>query len=211
MHPYRKCVRIALIAVLFAGSPGPARADEGPRAEAPSLTTWARSATALASLAAGEVLVETEELPRGATVRAAARIDLPAKVIFATLTRCDAALGYVPHLKSCRVLETAADGSWARVEHVVDFGWYLPPKRYVFRAVYEPERRIRIMRESGALTVHEGNWELESLPDANATIVRYGVSVVAGFYVPRWFMRNTLKRDVPLLMRGLRAYRLEGT
>jgi hypothetical protein len=36
--------------------------------------------------------------------------------------------------------------------------------------------------------------------------VTYEARIAPAFYVPRWMMRNMLKRDLPDLMRGLRAH-----
>lgn len=139
-------------------------------------------------------------------VQAAVLIAAPPERIFRTMTSCEQALEFVPHLEACRILERAADGSWAIVAHGVDFSWYLPRTDYVFRAEYEPPRRIRFAHVSGDLREHRGEWELEPVggPAAAATIVKYRVRVVPRFYVPRWLMRASLRRDLPRMLVALR-------
>ena len=75
-----------------------------------------------------------DDSERRGTVRAAIRIDAPPDIVFGQMTRCADALQYVPHMRLCRVREQAPDGSWQLVEQEIDFGWYAPRIRYVFRA-----------------------------------------------------------------------------
>jgi uncharacterized protein YndB with AHSA1/START domain len=160
-------------------------------------------------LAQGDVIVlaEVDAARTRGEARAAVRIAAPRERIFRTLTNCEAALGFVPHLKRCRVLERAPDDSWLLVEHVVDYGWYLPRIVYVFRAEHEAFDRIRFRNERGDLEVHEGTWELTPANEdgGRSTIVTYRVDVVPRFFVPRRLVLSSLKRDLPALMRGLRA------
>lgn len=154
----------------------------------------------------GEVLVGTDAAdpgPQGA--RAAIRIAATPERVFAIMTSCKEALRFVPRLESCRVIESAADGSYQLVEHVVNPRWYLPRIRFVFRADYTPPREVRISNVSGGLREHEGRWTLESLDGGAATLVVYRVRVVPRYPVPEWLMRATLKRDLPEMLRALAA------
>jgi ribosome-associated toxin RatA of RatAB toxin-antitoxin module len=140
-----------------------------------------------------------------ADIRAAVQVNATPEQVFRTLTDCAQALGFVPHLKRCAVLETAADGSWQNVEQQVDYGWLAPRAHYVFHANYERFKRIRFSNLRGDFHENHGVWTFRPTNDGQATLVTYEARVAPAFYVPRWMMRNMLKRDLPDLMKGLRA------
>jgi hypothetical protein len=41
--------------------------------------------------------------------------------------------------------------------------------------------------------------------DGDDTIAHYAVDLAPGFWVPRWIVRAALKRDLPKMLRALRA------
>jgi uncharacterized protein YndB with AHSA1/START domain len=168
---------------------------------------WTLTPAELARLGDGVVLVDgdvTAERPTG-DVRAAVHITASPERVFRTLTDCTEALRFVPHLRHCAVLDAAPDNSWQVVEQQIDYGWFMPKAYYVFRAEYERFARIRFSNVRGDFRENHGTWEFRPTADGKATIVTYRVRVVPRFYVPRWMMRMTLKRDLPALMTGLRA------
>jgi uncharacterized protein YndB with AHSA1/START domain len=168
---------------------------------------WALTAAQLERLEAGAILSDgkvTSETPV-AEFRAVVQIGVPPQQVFRTLTDCAQALRFVPHLKRCAVIDTAADGRWQDVEQTVDYGWLAPRSRYVFHAEYEPYERIRFSHVRGDFHENEGAWEFRPVQGGRATLVFYRARVSPAFYVPRWLMRSMLKRDLPDLMRGLRA------
>jgi uncharacterized membrane protein len=167
---------------------------------------WKLTDEQRSALARGEILVLADVSARQGDVLAAVQIRAPAERIFRTMTDCEQALQFVPHLELCRVLESAADDSWQLVEHAVDLSWYLPRIDYVFRAEYEPFRRIRFRHVRGDLLENEGVWELGTLGegDREATILTYRVRIVPRQFVPRWVVRSSLRRDLPLMLRALR-------
>jgi len=139
------------------------------------------------------------------TFRAAIEIAAPVEQVFRTMTDCAQALKFVPHLIHCTVLETAPDGTWQTIEHEVNYGWYLPRASYVFRAVYEPFERVSFSSVRGDFRENEGVWELSPRHDGAVTVVTYRAQVAPRFFVPRWMVLTSLKRDLPALMQGLRA------
>lgn len=157
----------------------------------------------------GEVLVAIDSAdpaqdgPPG--VRGAIRIEASPAQVFSVMTSCAEALQYVPRLESCRVVKTAADGSYALIEHEVNPRWYLPRIRFVFRADYAPPREIRMSNVSGGLREYSGRWTLEPLDAGTATLVEYHVRVVPRYAVPQWLVLATLKRDLPELLQRLAA------
>ena len=143
---------------------------------------------------------------RRGTVRAAMLIDAPPAVVFETMTRCADAVRYVPHLRLCRVRERAADASWALVEQEIDFGWYAPRLRYVFRADFVTDRSITFHQVSGDFKANEGIWEFEPAEGGVRTLLRYRVYIDPPGYVPNWLARSTFKRELPQMLVDLRRY-----
>lgn len=169
---------------------------------------WTLSDPQLERLGTGVILAEGDLAGdrTAADVRAAVQIHAPPAQVFSTLIDCVEALHFVPHLKHCTVLETAPDGSWQNVEQQVDYGWLMPRATYVFHAEYERFDRIRFSNVRGDFRENRGEWTFRSLDEGRSTLVIYQARLVPAFYVPRWMMRNMLKRDLPDLMRGLRTH-----
>ncbi|HEU4778931.1 MAG TPA: SRPBCC family protein [Steroidobacteraceae bacterium] len=142
---------------------------------------------------------------RRGTVRAAMLIDATPAVVFASMTRCADAVRYVPHLRLCRVREKAADASWALVEQEIDFGWYAPRLRYIFRADFVTDRSITFRQVSGDFKANEGVWEFEPAEN-DRTLLRYRVYIDPPGFVPNWLARSTFKRELPQMLTDLRKY-----
>jgi len=143
---------------------------------------------------------------RRGTVRAAMLVDAPPAVVFAAMTRCADAVRYVPHLRLCRVREHAADASWALVEQEIDFGWYAPRLRYVFRADFVTDRSIAFHQTTGDFKANEGIWEFEPAAEGARTLLRYRVYIDPPGYVPNWLARSTFKRELPQMLTDLRRF-----
>ncbi|MEJ0036423.1 MAG: SRPBCC family protein [Gammaproteobacteria bacterium] len=169
---------------------------------------WALSASQLQRVETGAIVAEGDVAPdrAAADIRAAIKVRATPEQVFSTLTDCARALRFVPHLKRCAVLETAPDGSWQDVEQRVDYGWLVPRATYVFHAEYERFARIRFSNLRGDFHENRGTWTFSPLNEGKSTLVTYEARIDPAFYVPRWMMRNMLKRDLPDLMRGLRTH-----
>jgi uncharacterized protein YndB with AHSA1/START domain len=169
---------------------------------------WALSDAQLVRAETGAIIAEGDVATdrAAADIRAAVKIAASPERVFRTLTDCAQALRFVPHLKRCKVVETAPDGRWQNVEQLVDYGWLAPRATYVFHADYEKFSRIRFSNVRGDFHENRGVWTFSPLEDGRSTLVTYEARVAPAFYVPRWMMRNMLKRDLPDLMRGLRAH-----
>lgn len=169
---------------------------------------WALSPSQVERVEAGAIIAEGDVAPdrAAADIRAAIKIRATPEQVFRTITDCSRALRFVPHLKRCAVLDAAPDGHWQNVEQQVDYGWLAPRANYVFHAEYEKFGRIRFSNLRGDFHENRGLWIFRPLDDGRSTLVTYEARVVPAFYVPRWMMRNMLKRDLPDLMRGLRTH-----
>ena len=143
---------------------------------------------------------------RRGTVRAAVRIEAPADIVFHMLIHCADALQYVPHLRSCKVRDRAADDSWLLVEQQIDFGWYAPGVNWTFRAELASDRSITFHQVSGDFRANEGTWELEPTPDGATTLLLYRAYIDPPGFVPSWLARSTFRRELPQMLKDLRRH-----
>jgi hypothetical protein len=175
-----------------------------------ALLSFAACAAAAADLAQEsaqhgdiEVAVALDAGEQGGSASATVKIHAHREVVWSLITSCAEALHLVPGLIACEVLETAPDRSSQKIRHVLDYSWYVPKLTYEFRASYEPPSRVSIERISGDVRVLRGSWVLQS--DGDDTTAHYVVDLVPGFWVPHWIVRAALRRDLPKMLRALRA------
>jgi ribosome-associated toxin RatA of RatAB toxin-antitoxin module len=160
-------------------------------------------------MARGEVVSGLDKLPgsQKGMVNAAIMINAPAELIWGSMTDCFHAPEFIPGLISCKVLED--HGETEIIEHQVKFSWFIPTLTYVFRAVYEKNRRIDFKRIGGNLKEFEGSWILEPVGDGRQTVVLYSVYLDPGFFLPQWLIQMFLRRDLSGLLLALRSRVLE--
>ncbi len=148
----------------------------------------------------GVVLDTAEQTGRAS---ATVRIHAEREGVWSLITSCAEALKMVPGLVDCQVLETASDGSWQRIRHVLDYSWFVRKLTYEILATYDKPAEVSIERVSGDLRTLKVSWNLKS--DGDYTIAQYKIDLAPGFWVPRWLVRGALKRDLPKMLRALRA------
>lgn len=196
METRARCVVVRMVVILglLACAPGLQAADfELTPAEMEKLN---RGETVIrASLDSGQ---------RRGTVRAALLIDAPPGVVFQAMTQCADALKFVPHLRACRSVPQPGDPHIRLVEHEVDFGWYAPRLKYVFRADVVTDQSITFRQVSGDFKANEGIWEFE--PAGEHTLLRYRVRIDPPGYVPNWLARSTFRRDLPQMLANLKQH-----
>jgi ribosome-associated toxin RatA of RatAB toxin-antitoxin module len=160
----------------------------------------------LAGLERGETVIRAnlDAGQRRGTVRAALLIEAPPAVVFQAMTQCADALRFVPHLRSCRSVLQPGEPGISLVEHEVDFGWYAPRVKYVFRADVVVDQSITFRQVSGDFKANEGIWEFE--PAGDHTLVRYRVRIDPPGYVPTWLARATFRRDLPRMLTNLKQH-----
>jgi hypothetical protein len=150
-----------------------------------------------------QVTVALDAAEQSGSASATVRIHSPREVVWALITSCQESLRMVPGLEVCDVLETAPDQSWQRIRHVMNYSWYVPKLTYVIRAAYDRPSKVSIERVSGDLRTLRGSWELTS--EGSYTIAHYMVDLAPGFWVPHWIVRSALRKDLPRMLRALRA------
>jgi ribosome-associated toxin RatA of RatAB toxin-antitoxin module len=155
-------------------------------------------------LEAGEVVLRTDKLSQGGvTIDAAVLIGASAETIFEILKACEIAPDYVPNVVDCTLIDSVNDGRSELFIQTVKPAFFIPAFEHVFRLDYHPFQRIDVRRVSGPLAVMDGAWTL--VPHGNGRIVlMHSLDIRPGFPVPRLFVRATLKRDLPTVLKAVR-------
>jgi hypothetical protein len=86
---------------------------------------------------------------------------------------------------------------------VMSYSWLIPKLTYELRATYDKPTQLSMERTSGDVKTLNVSWTLSS--DGDYTVARYRVELAPGFWVPRWLCRLALRRDLPKMLRALRA------
>ena len=162
-------------------------------------------------LGSGEVLFQTVPEARGTvTIELAVRIDAEWQAIWQVVTACEISPEYVPHVVSCSAIDpesigepAVTDGSVAFYEQIVKPAFFLPRFEHVFRLEYFPPERIEVSHISGPLDRMEGRWRLIPADDGSMVVIQK-LTVKPNFPVPRFFVRNTLERDMPPVLAEIR-------
>ncbi len=141
---------------------------------------------------------DSQQIEASATIR----IHAAREVVWELLKSCAEAVRIVPGLQLCEVREVAPDASWALIRQVMEYSRLLPRMTYDVRASYARPDSISFERIAGDLIRLKGIWTLES--DGGDTIAHYGFWFEPGFWVPNWFVRAALKRDLPRMLQTLR-------
>jgi hypothetical protein len=150
-----------------------------------------------------DIAVSLDAAAQSGSATASVRIHARREAVWSLITSCAEALRLVPGLVACDVMETAADRSWQRIRHVMDYSWYVPKLSYEIRASYTYPSSVSIERISGDLRILRGSWVLQS--DGDYTVAHYAVDLAPGFWVPQWIVRAALRRDLPKMLRALRT------
>jgi hypothetical protein len=149
------------------------------------------------------VSVSLDAAGQSGSADAEVRMHAHRDVVWDLITSCPEAMKMIPGLTACSVIDTAPDQSWQLIRHVMNYSWYLPTVTYEMRASYQKPAHLAIERVSGDLRVLRGSWDLKA--DGDYTIAHYKVDLAPGFWVPRWVVQAALKRDLPKMLRSLRA------
>jgi hypothetical protein len=150
-----------------------------------------------------QVFVERSERPLTAEVKLAVEIAAPATAIWDVLKACELAPEYVPNVQSCKKLEVLEGGRAELFEQTIKPVFFMPTFEHVFRLDYMPYARIDVNRVGGPIAHMQGSWWL--LPQDNGRILLvYELELDPGMPIPRFFVRATLKRDLPKLVAAVR-------
>jgi len=155
-------------------------------------------------LDAGEVVMETTGTARGTVhIDLAIAIDADWETIWDILKACEIAPEYVPHVVACRRVATIEDCDCELFEQSVKPAFFLPRFEHVFKLEYFPPHTIEVSHVSGPLDQMEGSWRLVERP-GKPIILIHSLTLKPSFPVPRMFVRNTLRRDLPTVLLEVR-------
>ena len=173
-------------------------------AAAPTVSFPGLEAGQFQRLERGEILVRVRPGPEPdkGWVEALVLIDAGAGRLWKIMTDCSRAPDFVPGLRACTVIE--AGPGWEVIRHRVKWTWFWPEISYTFKADYEKNRRIEFVKTAGDLKEMQGAWRLEPVNGDGKTLVRYGVYLDPGFFVPQWLVHHALKKDLPAVLAALR-------
>ncbi len=132
-------------------------------------------------------------------LEAAIIVDASPTAIWDILVACEIAPEYVPNVVACRSIELLDDGAAELFIQTVKPAFFVPSFEHVFRMDYEPHRRIVISRVSGPIRVLDSTWELLPRSDGRV-LLTYTLAVNPGIPIPRLFVRQTLRRDLPKVL-----------
>jgi hypothetical protein len=192
-----RCGRGVAVAAFLAVLAGTPRAFAG---EQPDIG-WIDRATL--DSGAVQVIADRGDRPLTVLVKVAIKVKAPPQSIWDVLTACQIAPEYVPNVVSCRSLETVDGGRAELFVQTVKPAFFLPSFEHVFRLDYEPYERIGVHRVSGPLARMDGDWWLLPQQDG-AILLVYELAVDPGLPVPRFFVRATMKRDIPKILTAVR-------
>jgi uncharacterized membrane protein len=172
-----------------------------------SQSAWLEDPAIQKRLAAREIVVHVE--PDAVHVAAAVTIRAPAEVVWRVITDCEDAPRFMPGMRVCRRLDSAADGSWENIEREYKYSWLMPAAHDVVRTEYHKPGKIEFQRVSGDFRDQRGAWLLSASPDGTATVLEYQFYVDLGFWLPHSLIQHSLRSDLPAAMKAVRA-RAEG-
>jgi hypothetical protein len=156
-------------------------------------------------LKAGEILLKSVKEDRGTvSIELAVAVDADWQAIWAILTACDISPEYVPHVIACTRINSSADGKSELFMQTVKPAFFLPRFDHVFQLNYFPPERIEVKHVSGPIDRMDGSWTLIDRPGEKITLI-YALTLKPGFPVPRFFVRNTLERELPGVLREIRT------
>jgi hypothetical protein len=189
----------------------PALAQNAPGAAATAAVAkqsdWVGTVATQAKLDAGKVVLQSQfdAAHSAVSIDAAIRIHASPSAIWPLITRCDSASNMFRELKRCKELSSAADGSWAVVEHDLKLSVVLPLVHSVFRNDYQAPYRMDFHRVAGDMKYEAGSWLLQPSADGSSTTIEYRVALQPGFLVPHGLVRRSLKKQLPTALLTLRS------
>jgi ribosome-associated toxin RatA of RatAB toxin-antitoxin module len=159
-------------------------------------------AEVLDRLRMGEVVLE-ERNPQQGGVDAGVWIYMHAPVerIWEVMVSCADARAYVAGLRHCEVLEERGD--YALAHQVLDKGWTTPRLDYTFETRRVPYERMDFSLVDGNLKEMRGSWTFQPLGEG--LLVRHELVLELLVPVPRWLVRRNILKDLPGMMRCVRA------
>lgn len=160
-------------------------------------------------LAAGETPMFYPKMnPKtGGYLSAAIHIDAPKATVWDLVAHPNRGPEYLSGIRSAKILE--AENNSQRVLTECQFTWLPIVWSYEYKTSQVEEQKIRFEYIRGNLRHFEGHWVLldgDDFGQAGGTIVYYELYLDPGKLVPKALVRHNLSKDVPNVLRQLKAY-----
>jgi hypothetical protein len=151
---------------------------------------------------AGEIVLQTGKDDDALTVDVALRVRAPKETIRSVLRACEVAPEYTPNVVACRRVDSLDEGNSELFVQTVKPAFFVPRFEHVFRLDYFPAR-IEVHRVSGPIAELDGTWWFIDEADG-AVLLVYSLRLRLGLPVPKFFVRSTLRRDLPAILGAIR-------
>jgi hypothetical protein len=155
-----------------------------------------------ALVGAGEIVLQTGKDDDAITIDAALRVRASKEAIRSVLRACEVAPEYTPNIVACRRIEAPQESQSELFVQTVKPAFFVPRFEHVFRMDYFPSR-IEVHRVSGPIAELDGTWWFIDDVDG-AVLVVYSLRLRLGLPVPKFFVRSSLRRDVPAILGAVR-------
>lgn len=152
-------------------------------------------------LAGGVRVGEFTREGRRVRTRVSVWVNAPVQRIWDVIISCRQARRFVAGLRECAVLEET--GACALTRQVVDKGWATPRLDYTFVTRRTPWRRMTFVQVEGNLRFLSGAWTFAPL--GSGWLVTHELELEPRFAAPGWLVRRNLQRDLPDMLRCIRA------
>ena len=151
---------------------------------------------------AGEVVLQTPKDDDAVRIDLALLVHAPKEAIRKVLSACEVAPEYTPNIVACRRVESVNNGQSEIFVQTVKPAFFVPRFEYVFRLDYYPSR-MEAHRISGPIEELDATWWFVDEPDG-AVLLVYSLRLRPGLPVPKFFIRATLRRDLPTILDAVR-------
>jgi hypothetical protein len=151
---------------------------------------------------AGEIVLQTGKDDDAVTIDAALRIHASEEAIRSVLRACEVAPEYTPNIVACRRLDSPENSQSELFVQTVKPAFFIPRFEHVFRLDYFPAR-VEVHRVSGPIAELDGTWWFFEEADGGLLVV-YSLRLRLGLPVPKFFVRSSLRRDVPAILGAVR-------
>jgi ribosome-associated toxin RatA of RatAB toxin-antitoxin module len=143
----------------------------------------------------GQMLVKAQVPEAGKwpiNVKIVLPIEARPEVVWKVLTDYEHMTEFVPHMKSCKVVERKGDV--LTVEEV--YRHLLVTMELLLSIKESPPDRIDFRRVGGNMKVYDGHWSIKP-HNPDGTLLTLEVAVQPGFFAPRGFTSWILKKELP--------------
>jgi hypothetical protein len=151
---------------------------------------------------AGEIVLQTGKDDDAVTIDAALRVRASKEAIRSVLRACEIAPEYTPNIVACRRIEAPQESQSELFVQTVRPAFFVPRFEHVFRLDYFPSR-IEVHRVSGPIAELDGTWWFIDDVDG-AVLLVYSLRLRLGLPIPKFFVRSSLRRDVPAILGAVR-------